>query len=402
MILVIFMVQRPTYLERLISLKDKDLIKVITGIRRCGKSTMFDLFIEYLKSIGVEDEQIIRINFEDTDFDFIKSYKELHDYIKPKLIPNKKNYIFFDEIQKVKDFQKECDSLYIKKNVDLYITGSNADLLSGELSTLLSGRYIEIKMLPLSFKEYISYRGDSDLAMKYRDYLTNSSFPYALNLENKNDIRSYLEGVFNTIVIKDVVQRKKINDIASLNMIIKFVFDNIGNLYSSTKIANSMTSSGHKISVPTVENYLIALEEACVLHRVERYNIKGKQHLSSGVKYYLTDIGLRYFLLGSKNGDEGHILENIVYLELIRRGYEVYVGKISGKEVDFMAVNEFGEEYYQVSETVRGKETLERELSPLNSINDHNPKYLLTMDFSPNVSHNGIKQLNVLEWLLEK
>ncbi len=396
------MIQRPVYLNRLISLKDKELIKVVTGIRRCGKSTLFDLFIGYLKENGVDDEQIIHINFEDTDFDYITDYKKLHEYIKSKLIPDRKNYIFFDEIQKVKDFQKECDSLYIKKNVDLYITGSNADILSGELATLLSGRYVEIKMLPLSFKEYISYRGESDLAIKFKEYLTNGSFPYTLNLESKNDKRSYLEGIFNTIVIKDIVQRKKINDIANLNMIIKFIFDNIGNLVSSTKIANSMTSGGHKISVPTVENYLRALEEAYILHRVERYDIKGKQYLSSGVKYYLTDIGLRYFLLGSKDTDEGHILENIVYLELIRRGYEVYIGKVGNKEVDFIAINEYGEEYYQVSETVRGKETLERELYSLNSINDHNAKYLLTMDFLPYTSHNGIKQINILEWLLEK
>lgn len=396
------MIERPIYLDRLISLKDKDLIKIVTGIRRCGKSTLFDLYMDYLLKNGVEKEQIIHINFEDVDYDFITDYKILHDYIKPLLLPNKTNYVFFDEIQKVKDFQKECDSLYIKKNVDLYITGSNADLLSGELATLLSGRYIEIKMLPLSFKEYISYRGNDNLMMKYTDYLTNSSFPYTLNLENKSDILSYLEGVFNTIVIKDIVQRKKISDISNLNRIIKFLFDNIGNLVSSTKIANSMTSSGHKISVPTVENYLEALEEAYILHKVERYDIKGKQYLSSGVKYYLTDIGLRYFLLGSKVADEGHILENVVYLELIRRGYQVYIGKVGEKEIDFVAINELGEEYYQVSETVRDKKTLERELSSLDSLNNHYPKLLLTLDFTPYTSHNGIKQINVLDWLLEK
>ncbi len=396
------MIERPSYLERLINLKDKELIKIVTGIRRCGKSTLFTLFIDFLLENGVNKEQIIHINFEDVDYDFITDYKALHEYIKPLLLPDKTNYIFFDEIQKVKDFQKECDSLYIKKNVDLYITGSNADLLSGELATLLSGRYIEIKMLPLSFKEYISFKGSNDLMMKYTDYLTKSSFPYTLSLETQNDVYGYLEGIFNTIIIKDIVQRKKINDISNLNRIIKFMFDNIGNLVSSTKIANSMTSSGHKISVPTVENYLEALEEAYVLHKVERYDIKGKQYLSSGVKYYLSDIGLRYFLLGSKAADEGHILENVVYLELIRRGYQVYIGKVGEREIDFVAFNELGEEYYQVSETVRDNKTLERELSSLDSLNNHYPKFLLTLDFSPYASHNGIKQINALEWLLEE
>ena len=351
---------------------------------------------------GVSEEQIIRLNLEDADYDFITNYKELHDYIKEKLVKDKMNYVFIDEVQVIDMFEKACDSLYIKDNVDLYITGSNANLLSGELATLLSGRYVEIKMLPLSFKEYISYTGEVDLLRKYLDYTTKSSFPYTLKLDNSKEIRSYLDGIYNTIVIKDIVERKKIQDISQLQSVIKFMFDNVGNLCSSTKIANTMTSAGKNISVPTVESYLESLVEAFVLYKASRYDVKGKQHLTTGAKYYLSDIGLRYYLLGSKRVDDGAILENIVYLELIRRGYEVYVGKSDEREVDFVAINETGEEYYQVAYTVRDENTLKRELASLESINDHNPKYLLTMDFTPFTSHNGIKQINVLEWLLKK
>lgn len=394
------MINRPQYLNQLISFKDKELIKIVTGIRRCGKSTLFDLYCDYLKSIGIEENQIIRINLEDADFYFVENYIDLYNYINEKLLPDKKNYVFIDEVQNIPKFQKTCDSLYIKKNVDLYITGSNAYLLSGELATLLSGRYVEIKMLPLSFKEYISYVGESDLIMKYNKYLVNSSFPYTLNLQAKQEIRAYLEGIYNSIILKDIATRKKISDISALESIIRFMADNIGNICSSTKIANSMTSAGKKISVPTVESYLTALVDAFVLYKAERYDIKGKQYLNTGAKYYLSDIGLRYYLLGSKKADEGHLLENIVYLELLRRGYEIHIGKVGNNEVDFIAINDMGEEYYQVAYTVQDESTLTRELLPLDNINDHNPKYLLTMDFTPYTSHNGIKQINVLEWLL--
>ena len=395
-------IERKKYLEELISFKDKDLIKVVTGIRRCGKSTLFDLYIDYLKKNGIKDEQIIRINLEDADYYFIKNYKELYDYVKSKLVSDKQNYVLLDEVQIVEDFQRACDSLYIKKNVDLYITGSNANLLSGELATLLFGRYIEIKMLPLSFEEYISYRGESDLQQKYVDYITKSSFPYALSLDTTKEIRTYLDGIYNTILIKDIATRKKISDISALDSVVRFMFDNIGNLCSSTKIANSMTSNGRNITVPTVESYLSALTEAFILYKVNRFDIKGKQQLSSGAKYYVSDIGLRYYLLGSKKADQGHILENIVYLELLRRGYKVYVGKVDNNEVDFIAINEKGEEYYQVAYTVMDEKVLERELKSLENIKDHNPKYLLTMDFTPYTSYNGIKQINVLNWLLNK
>ena len=396
------MIERTTYLKDLISFRDNDLIKIVTGIRRCGKSTLFDLYIEYLLSNGVNSNQIIRMNLEDYDFNDIVDYNDLYKYINSKLVSDKMNYVFIDEVQKVIDFQKACDALYIKRNVDLYITGSNSKLLSGELATLLSGRYVEIKMLPLSFKEYISYVGESDIQKKYVDYITKSSFPYALKLNGAKEIRMYLDGLYNTVIVNDIAERKEISDIGMLKDVIKFMFDNVGNLCSSTNIANTMTSSGRKISVPTVEKYLEALTESFVLYKVSRYDIKGKNYLSTGSKYYLSDIALRYYLLGSKNMDEGHILENIVYLELLRRGYEVYVGKDDENEVDFVAFNEKGEEYYQVSYTVRDEKKLERELKSLNNINDHNPKFLLTADFTPYTSHNGIKQINVFDWLLDK
>ena len=397
------MIERNEYLENLISFKDKNLIKVITGIRRCGKSTMFELYQSYLKENGVEEEQIITVNLEDGDYRGIRTSEKLYQYVESKLVKSNKNYVFLDEVQQVENFQEAVDWLYVKKNVDLYITGSNAFLLSGELATLLSGRYVEIKMLPLSFKEYISaYPGNTNTGALYMNYLQNSSFPGTLELARKQDIRVYLEGIYNTILLKDIVTRKKISDPFMLQSVVEFMFDNIGNMCSSTKIANAMTSSGRKISVPTVENYLSALCDSFILYKVGRYDIKGKQYLATGAKYYVADIGLRYFILGTKQADMGHILENIVYLELIRRGYEVHIGKVGDAEVDFIAIGAEGEEYYQVSQTVLEEQTLKRELSSLDAIKDHNPKYLLTMDYTPLTSYNGIKQINVLEWLLKK
>lgn len=396
------MIKRTEYLEDLICFKDKNLIKVVTGIRRCGKSTMFEMYQEYLKETGITKEQIISVNLEDADYRNIRTAEQLFEYIDAKLQEDRQNYVFLDEVQQVEKFQQAVDWLYVKKNVDLYITGSNAFLLSGELATLLSGRYVEIKMLPLSFKEYVSaFPDNTNTAMLYMNYLTNSSFPGTLELERKKDIRVYLEGIYHTILMKDIVTRKKIADPAMLQSVVEYMFDNIGNMCSSTKIANTMTSSGRKISVPTVENYLEALTDSFVLYKVGRYDIKGKQYLATGSKYYLADIGLRYYLLGTRQADMGHILENVVYLELLRRGYEVHIGKVGEAEVDFIAINEEGEEYYQVSQSVLDENTLRRELASLEAIKDHNPKYLLTMDYVPVSSHNGIKQINAIEWLLK-
>lgn len=393
------MINRPEYLKKLHQFKHKDLIKVVIGIRRCGKSTLFELFQQELMKEGVEENQINSINFEDIEFEELLNYKRLYQHIKERLLPDKMNYVFLDEIQNVEKFQKTVDSLNLIKNVDLYITGSNAYLLSGELATLLSGRYVTINLQPLSFKEYVSAFPDkTDLIRKYRTYLTNSSFPYALEFNDSREIRDYLEGLYNTIVLKDIVARKNITNVMMLEDVIRFMFKNIGNLVSTKKISDTMTSDGRKISTHTVENYLSALIDSYILYKVGRYDLQGKQYLKSGEKYYVADIGLRYFLLGTQNVDMGHILENIVYLELKRRGYEVYIGKIHNKEVDFVVQNNGQIEYYQVAQTVQSPETLARELSSLNAINDHNPKYIITMDEMEN-SYNGIKQINAIDWL---
>lgn len=394
------MIQRTNYLNELARFKDKKLIKVISGIRRCGKSTLLEQYRDYLLANGVLPEQIVSVNLEAGEYYHINSYELLYRYIRDRLSPHGKNYVFLDEVQIVPDFQKACDSLYILEHVDLYITGSNAGLLSGKLATLLSGRYVEIKMLPLSFREYISAVGETDLTRKYRNYLMNSSFPYALELSEPKDVHTYLDGIYNSIVLKDIVARKHISEVASLDAVIRYLFDNIGNLCSATKIANTLKSSGRSISTHTVDSYLNALCESFILYRVGRYDLKGKQHLSSGDKYYLADLGLRYYLLGTKPADLGRILENVVYLELLRRGYEIYVGKQDRSEIDFIVRTEIGVEYYQVSLSVRDAATLQRELAPLDRIRDHNPKYLLTLDDDPPCSHNGIRQLYVLDWLL--
>ncbi len=395
------MIERVEYLEKLKKWKDKDVIKVITGIRRSGKSTLFELYIDYLKNEGIKDDHIISINLESPDFEF-NNYKELYDYINKKIVDKDNYYIFLDEVQNVESFQKAVDGLYIKKNTDVYITGSNAYLLSGELATLLSGRYIEIKMLPLSFKEYSDYLKEEASEKLYLRYINNSSFPYALKLDSESEIDDYIEGIYNTILVKDIVARKKIADAGMLKSITEFLFSSIGSTMSVKKIADTLNSKGRKISVHTVENYLDYLIESYIFNKTSRYDIKGKQYLETGEKYYATDVTMRYVLLGRKNLDAGHILENIVYLELIRRGYKVYIGKIGDNEIDFVCENKEGREYYQVAYTVREKTTLERELIPLKKINDHYPKYILTMDIDPITDYEGIKKINVLDWLLRK
>lgn len=395
------MIERIEYLEKLKKWKDKDLIKVITGIRRCGKSTLFELYINYLKSIGIEENHIISINLENPDTEF-ESYKELYRFVKEQIKDDKQYYIFLDEVQNVKEFQKAVDGIYIIKNSDVYITGSNAYLLSGELATLLTGRYIEIKMYPLSFKEYVEYHDKRVDEHIYLDYINKSSFPYALKLEDESEIDDYLDALYNTIILKDIAQRKKIADTPMLKTLSKFMFNNIGNCLSIKKIADTLTSDGRSISVHTVENYLDSLVECYIFNKVPRFDIKGKQYLQSGEKYYATDVTMRYAILGRRNIDAGHILENIVYLELIRRGYKVYIGKTGEKEIDFVAENKEGFTYFQVAYTTREKSTLERELAPLQGINDHYPKYILTMDIDPVVDFNGIKKMNVLDWLVTK
>lgn len=400
------LIPRKQYLDTLMRLKDKHLIKIVTGIRRCGKSTLFDLYEEYLLNNGVKQENIIRINFESPEFIELWDWLALYRFIKERLQANTMNYILLDEIQNVPDFQRAVDGLFILDNCDVYITGSNAYLLSGELATLLSGRYIEIKMLPLSFKEYLSaFPENQDLTTQFRRFIQFGSFPYVLWLEEEQDIQAYLEGIYTTVILKDVLTRKKIADPDMLQRVVKFLADNIGSPISATSIANTLTSHQRKVSFHTVENYLAALMDSFIFYRVQRYDIKGKQHLSTGAKYYLCDVGLRYYMLGTRPGDFGHILENIVYLELVRRGNEVYVGKAYDTEIDFIAIHKGEKSYYQVAYTVMeldgSDRILQRELRPLQLCKDNNQKFLLTMDNVPPVSHDGIKQRYLLDWLLQ-
>lgn len=395
-------IERTEYLEKLIAFRDKQVIKIITGVRRCGKSTLMELFQDYLKSQGVLEEQIVAVNLEDYDFYELRNPKKLHTYIKERLVQGKMTYIFLDEIQHCEEFPEVVDSLHIKKDVDIYLTGSNAKMLSSEIATLISGRYVEISMLPLSFKEYVLSTGStSELARKYTAYVETSSFPYALQLAGQpKELRDYLDGIYNTIVVKDIAQRNKIPDPMMLESVLRFIFDNIGNQLSTKKIADTMTSNGRKIDVKTVEKYLKALMESYIVYQAKRYNVKGKQHLKTLEKYYAVDIGLRYLLLGTSSSDVGHILENIVFLELLRRGNEVFIGKIDDLEVDFVAMDGKQTTYYQVAASVRDEKTLARELTSLEKISDHYPKIVLTLDEDPQADYNGIRRINALDWLM--
>ena len=401
------MIDRNEYLDVLKRFKDKELIKVVTGIRRCGKSTLLEMYKEYLLKNGISEDQILSINLEDLKYNFIDDYMSLYNYINDNLNVSKKNYVFIDEVQRIIDFQKTVDSLYIKKNIDLYITGSNANLLSSELATLLSGRYIEVKMLPLSFKEYKDAYKDLNNDDLYQKYISFGSLPYTINLSTEDDVSIYLSSIYNDIIIKDVMTRKKIQDETTLRSVANFIMDNIGNLVSANNIANTMSSTGRDINVRTIDRYLEGFIESFFIYKASRYDIKGKQYLKTGEKYYISDLGLRYFILGRKIGDYGHILENVIYLELLRRGYDVFIGKVDEYEVDFVAINNNGKLYVQVAETLKGTDendvsTLERELRSLRKIDDNYEKIILTMDKIPLANEEGIKIRNVCDWLLDK
>ena len=400
------MIERTEYLELLKRFKDKDLIKVITGIRRCGKSTLFDIYIDYLKRNKIKSNQIININLENPEYHF-ENYMSLYNFVNERIKNEERYYVFLDEVQNVPEFQKAVDGLYIKKNVDLYITGSNAYLLSGELATLLSGRYIEIKMLPLSFKEYLSAFTEKNESKDrlLLEYMKNGGMPGNISIleTNPNDVDKYLDGIFSTVVYKDIMARNNVGDKMLLESIIKFVYDNIGNPISTKKISDTLTSKGMTTSNHTVENYLTSFIESFLIYKAERFDVKGKNILARDYKYYVVDTGLRSYLLGKKsNSDMGHILENIVYLELLRRGYKVYVGKVDEYEIDFVAENRDGIKYYQVALSVRDENVLKRELRSLEKTGDHYPKYLLTLDVDLETDYNGIKKINIVDWLLEE
>ena len=393
-------IYREEYMNKLNSYKDKQIIKVITGIRRSGKSTILNEFKKELIDNGVLEKNIISINFEDNDNRKLLDFQKLHDYIIEKADKKSMNYVFLDEIQNVNEFQKCIDSLLLRDYLDIYITGSNSYMLSGELATYLTGRYIQIHILPLSFKKYLSYYGEDNELRKYNEYSMYGGFPYLINLENPKEKLEYLDSIYNTVIVKDVINRKKVNDIMILESICRFLFDSIGSNISTKKISDTLASNGRKNSVHTVEEYVNSLLESYVLYKVNRFDIKGKQLLKTQEKYYLSDLGLRTYLLGKNNNkDLGHILENIIFLELKRKGYRIYIGKNDSTEVDFVVETEDEYIYIQVALSVRDEQTLQRELKSLESISNHYKKYIITLDYDTN-NYNGIKQISAIDFLL--
>lgn len=407
------MIDRPQYLDRLWKYKDQNLIKIVTGVRRSGKSTLFALFRQRLLDSGVEPNQIQSINLEDVDSEHLLDYHRLHEHVMRHLVPGKQNYIFLDEIQNVPDFQRAVRSLADKGNMDLYLTGSNSKLQSGEWATSIAGRYAEIHILPLSFKEFADAYAAENLPTDamFDRYVNSTSFPQILSMgRDAEQISRYLSDIFNSIVLKDIVANKGIREVARLERVARFLASAVGSEISVKKIADALTSDGIKISSAVVESYLQAFADCYLLYRADRYSVKGKKLLKTLNKYYLIDMGFRRLLLGNTGGDSGHILENIVYLELIRRGYSVTVGKVDvwdsesaskkSIEVDFVATTPEGPVYYQVSESIWDEQTRKRELAPLQAIRNHYPKIILTRDYNSS-SFDGIQHRNVLEWLLE-
>lgn len=399
------MIQRKLYLEKLKLLQNQPLIKVITGMRRSGKSTILQLFAENLRQQGILDTQIIQMNFESMAFDSIRDYHDLYQYIKEKMTGQSFVYLLLDEIQQVAHWEKAINSLYMEGQSDIYVTGSNANLLSSEISTLLSGRYVEIQVLPLSFKEYLDFLPAPPQTTKesaFQTYLTYGGLPIIPHLpQQENTISLFLSGIYNTVLMKDIVQRNAVRDPALLDSLIRFLCDNIGNPISTSKISGYLTSVGRKSSSSTIDNYLHMLENAYIFHRARRYDIKGKLHLKTQEKYYIADLGLRNMLLGFRNADYGRILENIVYLELIRREYKVSIGKLGPLEIDFIAEKPQEKLYIQVSASILDEKTKNRELAPLLSISDNYPKLILTMDRNFLLDYEGIQIVNIIDFLLQ-
>ena len=406
------MVQRKEYLEKLIEWKDDDVIKVVTGIRRCGKSTLLMQYQDYLKSIGIEENQIIAVNFEELEYEELCDYKKLYAYIKDRLVADKITYIFLDEIQKVPSFEKVVDSLYVKPNIDIYITGSNAYMLSGDLATLLTGRYVEISMLPLSFSEYMQL-SDKDKESAFADYIKYGGLPFVATMDRTDDkVDTYLEGIYNTVIVKDIEDRqkrqesnsdkRKINDIPLLKTIAKYLSSVIGSPVSLRGITNYLVSSGRKISANTVSNYVDALIESFIFYPAERFDIVGKQLLKANKKYNMVDLGIRNHILPRKYYDLGFSVENIVFFELLRRGCKVTIGKYQENEVDFVAEKRGEFTYIQVTADMVSESTFDREMKPLYAIQDNYEKIVLTLDKLTVGNYDGIKVVNVIDWLLNK
>ena len=403
---------RDIYLNRLIAFQDTEPVKVITGVRRCGKSKLLDLMIRHLKNSGISEEQIIKMNFESHDFDGF-DYNVFYNYVKQRCLPEKRMYLFFDELQRIDGWENAVNAFRIDLNCDIYITGSNAYLLSSEYSTYLSGRYVEIKMLPFSFKEYVEAQDGKNTDSLFAEYMRCGSFPYIASMLDKDEkADTYIEGIYNTVIIKDIEERqarkekttdkRKITDITLLKNIAKYLASVIGSPVSVKSIADYIASSGRKVSQNTVSDYIEALTEAFIFYSAERYDVYGKQLLKQNAKYYIVDLGLRRYLLSKRNYDLGYSLENIVYLELLRRGFTVNVGKIGNQEVDFIVKKGDLIEYIQVSASLTEQSTFDREISPLRQIKDNYPKTILTLDKFTLGNYDGIEVKNVLDWLLEK
>ncbi|HKM06911.1 MAG TPA: ATP-binding protein [Sphaerochaeta sp.] len=401
------LVKRDFYLDQLIKFKDKPLIKVLSGMRRCGKSSLLVLFEDYLLTNGISPDRIIRMNFESLEFDELTTYKQLYAYLQKKLEKKEeKFYILLDEIQQVESWERVVNSLQVDYPVDIYLTGSNAYLLSSELSTLLSGRYVEIPMLPLSFKEYLTFVGhekSESLTERFNAYLTYGGLPTVIQLlDQKKTINAFLSGVINTVILKDVVQRNQSRNPALLESLLKYIAANIGNIVSTKKIADYLNSSGRKTTSDTIDNYLTMLENAYIIYRASRYDLKGKIFLKTLEKFYIVDLGIRNQLTGLRNADYGQVLENVVFMELLHRQYEVCIGKVGTLEVDFIATRADRKLYVQVSATIMDEKTRERELKPFLAIDDQYDKMILTMDRPFATDFEGIKIMNLLDFLLQK
>lgn len=399
--------ERIDYLKWLIRWKDQQIIKVVTGVRRCGKSTLFEIYQDYLLNNGVDENQIITVNFEDLEYEDLQDYKSLYQYVKAHLIPDRKNYIFLDEIQHAEHFEKAVDSLFLRDNCDVYITGSNAYFMSGDLATLLTGRYVELSMMPLSFKEFCQGLWEENQAVSlgemFNRYILSGSFPYVLKYGyGEREAKEYMSGIYNTVLLNDIVKRLKIADVNMLEAVTRFMMHNIGNRTSPTTIANTLTSNQKKIDQKTVDRYIRGLTDSLLFYEARRYNIKGKQFLTTMNKYYVCDIGMRNMLVRGKDTDIGHILENLVYLELKRRFPEVYVGQLGADgEVDFVAIENGLPVYFQVAQTTLDESVLKRELAPLRKISDNYPKYLLTLDeVFGEMDYGGIQKMNALKWMV--
>lgn len=394
------MIQRPYYLEWLTRWKDKDAIKVIAGMRRSGKSTIMELFQAELIGSGVDERHIIALNFESFEPHIPRDTTSVYDFLVSKASPIHKTYVFLDEIQLIENFEKLVDALHVRKDIDLYITGSNAYFLSSDLATLLTGRYVQITVHPLSFAEYASVDSALPLEQRFERYLTYGGLPYASLLTDERTVTEYLDGVFSSIIVKDIASRRPRMNMRSFQATAAFLADNVGNISSLKRIAEGLTLNNNSISEGAVAEYVESLLETYLLYKVERFDLKGKEYLKTLEKYYLGDLGFRYWLLGKRGGDVGRRIENVVYLELKRRYTTVDIGKIGSAEVDFVASDSDGLHYFQVAQTVLDEATLQRELAPFEKIKDNHPKTLLTLDAIGLGDFNGVAHVNVIDWLL--